>query len=212
MPVLDPLRAEPHGLGAGFDGGSGVHREAALAPRDEVVDDRLGDLAARDERAQHLGAKEPLDRGSVEGEQVAEAPVRQPAASGQEHVEMRMPTEELARGLQEADGPGDDALAAVPCAEVEVESAPGAAGQLSEEVAAVPLAGQGVEAEAGTTVRASAWVRPKSRHAPNMPSASQRRADCGFYPEGSPSGDFRLPMVVLGGKSSTRLRPMAFAR
>jgi hypothetical protein len=69
------------------------------APREEVVDDRLGDLAAHGEQAQHLGAEELLDRLDVEGEQVAKGAARQPATVGQENVEKRMPTEEFTGGL-----------------------------------------------------------------------------------------------------------------
>jgi hypothetical protein len=58
-----------------------------------------------------FGAKELLDRPGVEGEQVSEAAVRQPAAIGERDVEMRMPAQQLASGLEEADGAGDDRLA-----------------------------------------------------------------------------------------------------
>ena len=112
--AADALAAETHGLGPGFDGSTGMYREPALAPRQEVVSDCFGDLATRDEQAQHLGAEELRGRVRVEGEQVAEGAVWQPAAIGQEHVEKRVPTQNLADGMQEADGPGNNARAHVP--------------------------------------------------------------------------------------------------
>ena len=67
--------------------------------------------------------------------------VRQPAAIRQENVEMRMPAQQLAGRLEEADRAGNDILAAEPGPKVEPEGPPGTAGQLTEELA--------VEAEEG---------------------------------------------------------------
>ena len=52
--TADAVPAQPHRLGALLDPDSGVDRESAVAPGQQVVDDLSGDLSARDEQSQHL--------------------------------------------------------------------------------------------------------------------------------------------------------------
>jgi hypothetical protein len=114
--AADAVAAEANGLGALFHRRSGVCRESAVAPSQQVFDDVFGDLAACHEQPQHVGAEELLDRWGVEGQQVAEGAVRQPATVGQQDLEMGMLAQELASGLDEADRAGDDLLAVGPVA------------------------------------------------------------------------------------------------
>ena len=105
-----------------------MDREAAVPPAQQVSDSVFGDLAARHEQPQNLGAEKLLDVDGVEGQQVAEGAVRQPAAVGQEQMEMRMPAQQLAGRLDESDRARDDLLVAEPSRKVEPEGPPSAGG------------------------------------------------------------------------------------
>ncbi|HEX9641662.1 MAG TPA: hypothetical protein VGB13_10150 [Candidatus Krumholzibacteria bacterium] len=59
---------------------------------------------------------------------LTEGAARQPAAIGQENVEMRMPAQKLTGSLKEADRAGDDAGPFEPNRKVELEGSPGTAG------------------------------------------------------------------------------------
>jgi len=73
--AADPVAPQPHRLGAFFNRRAGVDGETAVLPGEQVLHDLVGDLAAGDEEAQHLGAEELFDLGGVEGQQVPEAAV-----------------------------------------------------------------------------------------------------------------------------------------
>ena len=130
--ATDAVAAEANGHEAFFHRRSSVHREAAVPPAQHVSDNDFGDLAACHEQPQDLSVEKLLDLDGVEGQKVPEGADRQPAAIGQQDVEVRMPAQKLAGSLKEADRARDDLLAVESSRIVELEGPPGAAGRLTE--------------------------------------------------------------------------------
>ena len=87
-----------------------MHREAAVAPGQEIADSLLRDQALVDQHPEHLGPEEPLDMLAVERRQGLKRALRCPTAIGQEDMDVGVEVEELAGGLEEADGAGDQPL------------------------------------------------------------------------------------------------------
>ncbi len=114
-----------------------VCREAAVAPGQKVVDDRLADQLLGEQHSEHFRAKEPFNMLGVKPGERPEGAVRRETAIRHEHVEVWVEVEKLSRGLQEA-GRARSHIGAVKVAvEVELQGSPGTAGQPSQELAVV---------------------------------------------------------------------------
>ncbi len=72
-----------------------MDREAAVAPGQEVVHDRLGDQLLVQQHPQHLGLVEAVDVPVVAGRQRVERPVRSPAAVDQQDMDVGVDVQEL---------------------------------------------------------------------------------------------------------------------
>ncbi len=108
-----------------------------MAPGEEIAHGFLGDEALVHEHPQHLGSEEAFEVAGVEAWQVMEAPVRAEAAIGGEEVDVWVKVEQLARGLEETHGAGSYVSAIDEHFEVELESSPGAGGELAQKLAVV---------------------------------------------------------------------------
>ena len=162
--ATDAVAAEANGHEAFFHRCSSVHREAAEPPAQHVSDNDFGDLAACHEQPQDLRVEELLDLDGVEGQKVPEVADRQPAAIGQQDVEVRMPAQRLAGSLKEAGRTRDDLLAAESSRIVELEDSPRAAGRLTEEPAVEAEEDRSRLGTVKTTCRRGASARSALAH------------------------------------------------
>ena len=82
-------------------------KRAAVAPGEEIGNDRRGDQLLVQQPPQHIGTEKPLNVPGVEPGKRPEGAVGSEAPVGDEHVDVWVEIEQLARGLDKPNGPWD---------------------------------------------------------------------------------------------------------
>jgi hypothetical protein len=82
-------------------------KRAAVAPGEEIGNDRRGDQLLVQQPPQHIGTEKPLNVPGVEPGKRPEGAVGSEAPVGDEHVDVWVEIEQLARGLDKPHGPWD---------------------------------------------------------------------------------------------------------